>query len=297
MKSPQLKRILVPIDFSPVSLVALEQAVFVARLFKADLYIVHVIEIPLTVYSIENPALPGIDLTTINDAMEQRITTLSTGIRKAHGIRINTFVVHGKTSKEVISLVNEHKIDLIFMGTHGASGFDEYFVGSNAHRVVTMCPCPVITVQRKSKKSGFSNILFPVDNSMHSREKLNYVMLLAKKFGSVIHILGLPEDDDPVHLKQFAVKIASVEKVIKKAGLAYTYKLAKGGNIAELALKYANRVKADLVATMTDNESRYGVFLGPFAKQIVNHSRVPVLSIKPTEGNFETVDYGAANPF
>jgi nucleotide-binding universal stress UspA family protein len=297
MKKLQLKRILVPIDFSAVSLTALDQAIFTARLFKADLYLMHVIEIPQTIYSIENPALPGIDLSALNETMEKKMDEVNDSIRKKHGIRIRTVVTHGKTAPEIVSFVKENKIDLVYMGTHGVSGFDEVFIGSNAHRVVTMCPCPVITVQRKMKKAGFSDILLPIDNTLHSREKLNYVLVLAQQFGSTIHILGLPDDDDALHLKQFKIKLASVEKAIKKAGLACTMKIVKGNNLAELALKHAAKLKADLIAIMTENESRYGIFIGPFAKQVVNHSRIPVLSIKPTEGSYESVDLAAASPF
>lgn len=297
MKNLQLKRILVPVDFSAVSLTALDQAIFTARLFKADLYLLHVIEVPQTIYTIENPAVPGIDLSAINETMEKKMDEVNDSIRKKHGIRIRTVVTHGKTAPEIVDFVKENKIDLVYMGTHGVSGFDEVFIGSNAHRVVTMCPCPVITVQRKTKKAGFSDILLPIDNTLHSREKLNYVLVLARQFGSTIHILGLPDDEDALHLKQFNIKIASVEKAIKKEGLAFTTKIAKGNNVAELALKYAKKIKADLIAIMTENESRYGIFIGPFAKQVVNHSSIPVLSIKPTEGKFESVDLAASSPF
>lgn len=292
MKPTQLKRILVPIDFSPVSLTALDQAIFIARLFKADLQVLHVIEVAPTIYSIENPALPGIDVTAIEQAMEKKMDDIRTSTRKEYGIKLKTTVTHGKIAREILSMVEDQKIDLVVMGTHGVSGFDEYFIGSNAHKVTSVCPIPVLTVQRRSKKIGYNDILLPIDNTMHSREKVNFVLLLAKKFGSVIHILGLPDDDDPVHLKQFGIKIASVEKVIKRAGLAFTSKIAKGGDLAEQALKYSKRVKADLIATMNDGEESYGNVM--FAKHMINHSPIPVVSIKPTEGSFEGLDMGGA---
>lgn len=294
MKPSQLKRILVPVDFSAVSLQALDQAIFIARLFKADIYALHVIEVAPTVYSIENPALPGIDVTAIEKAMTKKFDDISTATRSEFGIKLKTTVTHGRIAREILSMVEEQNIDLVVMGTHGVSGFDEYFIGSNAHKVTSVCPVPVITVQRKSKKVGYGDILLPIDNTMHSREKMNFVMILAKKFGSVIHILGLPDDDDPLHLKQFGIKIASVEKIIKKAGLAFTTKIAKGGDLAEQALRYSKKVKADLIATMNDGESHYGLDVGPFAKQLINHSAIPVLSIKPTEGSFEGLDMGGA---
>ena len=297
MRKLSVKRILVPIDFSGVSLAALDQAVFMARLFKADLQLIHVIDIPPTVYAIENPMSPGFDISNIEKEIGKKMDTLSRSIRKSSGLEIKTLITRGKTSYEIVDYVKETEADIVVMGTHGASGFDEYFIGSNAHKVTTLCPCPVISVRKKAKKAGYSNILLPIDNSLHSREKVNMVMVLAKKFGSVIHILGLPEDNEPLHMKQFRIKLNSVESIIKKAGLACTLKVAKKGNIAELAMKHAGTVKADLIAIMTDHESQYGIFKGPFAKQIVNHSRIPVMSIHSTEGKFEDMDYGATGPF
>lgn len=287
MKSTQLKRILVPVDFSPVSLSALHEAIFIARLFKAELYIMHVIDIPPTVYTINNPMAPGIDVSAIDKALMQSFSDISSSATREYSIKMKTLVTHGKPAREIVATVEENRIDLVIMGTHGAHGFDEYFIGSNAHKVITLCPCPVITVQRKSSKSGFSNILFPIDNAVHSREKINFVLLLAKAFGSHIHILGLPDTDNEKELKKFNIKITSVEKLIEKAGLAYSTKLVQGSNVAELSLKHAKKVKADMIAIMSDEESRYGIFIGPFAKQLVNHSRIPVLSIKPSTGFFE----------
>jgi nucleotide-binding universal stress UspA family protein len=59
-------------------------------------------------------------------------------------------------------------------------------------------------------------------------------------------------------------------------------------------LKYGTEVDADLIMIMTDQESKTGLFLGLVAKQIVNHSRIPVLSIKPHYGTFDALDLSGA---
>ena len=69
--------------------------------------------------------------------------------------------------------------------------------------------------------------------------------------------------------------------------MSYVRKVIKADNIAKEAMKYAEEVNADLLAIMTDHESNLtGMFMGAFAQQIVNHSSVPVLSIKPIKGAF-----------
>jgi leucyl-tRNA synthetase len=86
---------------------------------------------------------------------------------------------------------------------------------------------------------------------------------------------------------------------VKKANLAYVLKISKIKNFAKAVMNYSKKTKADLISIMTDHESNLtGMFLGAFAKQIINHSKIPVMSIRPIEANYESVDLmGISNPF
>jgi nucleotide-binding universal stress UspA family protein len=296
MKTFQVKRILIPTDFSKTSLLALEHAAFMARLFKADIYLFHALEMSETVYTIYNPAVMDEEFKEAEKIAKKLLNDLAVKLKKEYGVSIKTLFTTGRAYTEIVEAVKEHAIDLVVMGTHGAKGFNEFFIGSNSHKTVTVCPCPVITVQTHAKKLGFTNIVLPIDDSMHSREKVNYAITIAKKYAAKIHVLGLQnENTDP---NKFKIKLESVEKVIKKANLPYEIKSVKGDNAASTAMKYSKKVKADLIVVLTDHESRLtGMFLGAFAKQIVNHSPIPVMSIRPTEGNYESVSLSAASPF
>ena len=298
MKTFQIKNILVPTDFSKTASLAIEHAAFMARLFKADLYLLHTIEIQETIYTIYNPAIPVFDLKQIEKISFQQLSTPAKKLKKEHAITVNVLCSRGKVSHEIIEAVNDYNIDLVIMGTHGTSGFNEFFMGSNSHKTVTTCSCPVITVQTHAKRIGFTNIVLPIDDSMHSRQKVNQTITLAKKYAAKIHILGLLDKDGETDPKKFKIKLDSVEKAIKKAGLSYDCKVVKGDNLAATAMKYSKKVKADLIVVLTDHESRLtGMFLGAFAKQIVNHSKIPVMSIRPIEGDYESLSLAASNPF
>jgi nucleotide-binding universal stress UspA family protein len=296
MKAANIKRILVPTDFSETGSLAFDHAVFMARLFKAELHLVHVIEVIDATYSIYNPAIPVIDLSVIESDCKTRLEGMKADLKKKHSIASQVYVVHGRPEQAVMDLAESKNIDLVVMGTHGASGFDEFFIGSNAYRVVTTCPCPVITVQKHAKKLGFTDIVLPIDDSRHTRDKVGAVLGLGKKFGSRIHILALVDELSKEEKNKMETRLAPVKKAIEKAGLSWTEKLMKSDNVAKTSLNYAKKIKADLISIMTDHESKLtGMFIGPFAKQIVNHSRIPVLSVKPDEGSFEGVAYGEQN--
>lgn len=283
MKPLQIKQILIPTDFSKTGLLAVKHAAFMARLFKADLHLLHVIEISDATYNIYNPAIIIRDLMEVEKIGNEQLNKLAETLKKEFSIKVNTICTKGKLAHEVVRIVKENKIDIVVMGTHGASGFNEYFVGSNAHKTVTLCPCPIITVQTNSKKLGFTKIILPIDNAFQSREKVNSTLVLAKKYAAKIYILGLIDKAGNIDPKKFKIKMESVEKLVDKAGLPYQSKIVKGDNLAEAAIKYSKKVKADLIVVLNDHESQInGMFLGAFSKQIVNHSRIPVMSLTPS---------------
>lgn len=293
-----IKKILIPIDFSETGMLAMEHAVLMARLLKAELYLLHVVEAFEYTYSIYEPEAVIRDTAGINEIAQEKLSRLAGKISKENGINVQALIESGKPAAEISGVVKDYGINLIVMGTHGAHGFEEYFIGSNAHKVVNIAPCPVITIQTHAKKMGFKNIVMPIDNSLYSRQKVDYVIKLGHLYDSKIHILGLLDHGEEVDEKKFDIKLDSVENALKKTGLRYVRKIAKGHNVAEEAMKYANEVKADLLVIMTDHESTLrGAFLGSLAKQIVNHSRVPVLSIRPLqEGRLDPVHMSAAAP-
>lgn len=293
----RIERILIPTDFSETGLLALEHGAFMARLFKADLYLLHVVEVLEFKYNVYDPGLMMRREDEMEEVVSTRLGELAIKVREEYGVPVNTIITGGRTASGIAETARENKIDLIVMGTHGAKGFEELFIGSNAHKTVTMSPCPVITVQTHAQKLGFTNIVMPIDNSLHSRQKADWVIALASKYGSKVHILGLLSHDDDE--KKFNIKLETVEKAVKKAGIAYQREVVKDGNLAQEALNYSNKVNADLIVTLTDHESNLtGMFLGAFAKQIINHSRIPVMSIRPKEGPFSSTDMSASsNPF
>jgi nucleotide-binding universal stress UspA family protein len=298
MKTFQIKNILIPTDFSKTGSLAIEHASFMARLFKANIFLLHVIEIKEPTLDIYNQGAGVIDFKSIEKIALKKLSEIATTLKKEYSIKTNVLCSQGKTSDEIVAAVTSNDIDLVIMGTHGASGFNEFFVGSNAHKTVTVCPCPVITVQSHAKKIGFTDIVLPINNSLHSRQKVEYAVTLAKKYAARIHVIGLVDKNEATEINKFNIKIESVEKVIKKADLAYEIKIIKGENLAESAMKYAKKVKANLVVILTGQESKTtGMFLGAFAKQMVNHSKIPVMSIKPEEGIYESVSLSAASPF
>jgi len=298
MKMKAIKNILVPTDFSKTASLALEHAAFMAKLFKADLYLLHVVEIHDSVFDIYNTGIMPNDNSAIRQAVLENLDKAAEKIGKENSINVIADCKTGSITAEIVKSVNDNTIDLVIMGTHGAHGFKEFFVGSNAYKTVNICSCPVITVQTNTKKLGFTNIILPIDDCFESRQKVDFTIAFAKAYAAKIHILGIIDDDSSdSDLEKFKVKLNSVEKSAKKAGVNFVTKTVKSNDLGLDTLRYARKVKADLISVLTDHESQYKVnFLGVFANKIINHSNVPILSIQSVElGVYDPVSLAGSN--
>lgn len=142
-----LRRILVPTDFSKFSDNALTYAVAFAEKFGAELHLLHVVQdlalfIPPEVAAAP-VAAPVDQLTTAAHAALDRIVREHTLQR----LNVQREVREGNPFAEVVRYAKERDIDLIIMGTHGRTGLAHVLLGSVTEKVVRKAPCPVLTVR------------------------------------------------------------------------------------------------------------------------------------------------------
>ena len=277
----QVNKILIPIDFSKTSKLALEHAAHLCKVFNSELHLLHIYKtstidvLPnLTATSVSLP-----DYDSLREMVTEELNEVGKKFSEKHNVGYNIEVKEGSVSKGILSSAKDSGADLIVMGTHGVSGFEEFFLGSNAYRVVTSSLIPVLTVQERADKLGFENIVLPIDSSQHTRDKVSEVVALAEKFGSKVHIAQLMKEEDDHAIMN--LKVQQVEEHLSHKSISYTKTVIENDNIAEATMKFAQEVEGDLIAIMTDQENYTGFFVGEYAQQIVNHSKIPVLSITP----------------
>lgn len=298
MEKVHLRNILVPVDFSETADKALEHAGFLAKIAKAELYLMHVVPSTEMHYEIIGVAPDMHYQEKINTVVDERLNAMAENLRREAGIVVHVSRGNGNVAREISTAVKSNKIDLIVMGTHGSKGFEELLIGSNAHKVVTRVNCPVITVQEYATKLGFTSIVLPIDRSRHSREKVGLTLTLADFYAAHIHVLGVLEGIETNEREKLQITLDQVLGAIQKHNLVHDCKIVEGKNVAQETLRYAKEINADMIAIMTDHESEVtGGFMGTFSKQIVNHSRIPVLSVKPREGEFANLDMGGGSSF
>jgi nucleotide-binding universal stress UspA family protein len=284
-----IKKILVPIDFSENSMKALDNAIYMAKLSKAGITLIHNTEVVMA-----DPNPGGYFAPSLNNyaAFEKdmfenaknHLKKLAEKIEKKNKIKVTSITTSGWIREQILNTAEKIKADIIVMGTHGTKGLREFIMGSNAFRIVNEAKCPVLSIHPQTKTPGFKNILLPFRGKRHSREKVDYAIKIAEMYGSTIHVLGIDTENSKSDKKKIELEAEQIKDIIEKHGLKCKIKVESAAFLSEKVLKYSKKIDADLIVIMADLDkmriSEY--FMGPFAQQIVNHSPIPVLSIKPT---------------
>jgi nucleotide-binding universal stress UspA family protein len=150
----QIKKILVPIDFSDYSKPALLYSSELAEIFKAELILIHIIE-PVIYppdFSMGQIALPPLTVDIDSAAKDELEKLIKTELKS--GINVKMLVRTGKPFVEIVDSALEEKVDLIVISSHGRTGIEHILFGSTADKVVQKAPCPVLTLREPFK--GFN---------------------------------------------------------------------------------------------------------------------------------------------
>lgn len=275
------KRILLPYDFSKNADKAINHAAFMAAFFKSDLYLIHVIA-KSEILDIISPYLNFKNKLTINDLVNLKLQETCKKITKDYGIKVKTIVSSGNITSEIVKIANLNKINLIVMGTQGSGSKSDLFLGSNAYRLITKSELPVMTIKESSTQKGYQTILLPIDLSIHSRQKVNYAINLAKAFNSKIIVLGLYDENENIMKFKLEIIVKQIEKLCHKNKLLYEYFIDKTNHRVSKTISFAKKHKADLIVTMTDQKmDNKLLMLNSYDHELVHSSKIPVISIQP----------------
>ena len=269
--------IIVAVDFSKNSLHALEYSILIANVVHADIMLVWVDkpESDESIYTNEVSEVRQEAKKRMEDLIKKYQPKLKNG-------KISYKLRKGKVYKEIANMADYHNAYLVVAGAHGVSGFEAFWIGSNANKIVANCKCPVITIRDSfNMKKGIRKVVMPIDNSPSTRQKVPFAMEFSKCFCSEIHILEWQSSS----LKTLRAKVSSyTQQVVKYLGeneVKHVVSSVDADNNTSATIKYAEKISADLIIIMTEQEGSGNILLGPYAQQMVNNSPVPVMSVHP----------------
>ena len=275
-----MKQIIVPLDFSDESMNGLELAVMISSKTKAGIQMVYIMksgsEFPHASQEDEQRYAKS-QFNELLTKYEHRLPT---------GSELTFIIKKGKVYDEVVEQVESFDDSVIVVSTHGASGFEEFFIGSNALKIITASERPVFAIRHGVVPKSFRKILLPIDYTQDTRQKVPYTTELAKIFDSQVHVLSVSTIKDQQLQQKLKSYTNQVSDYLRENGIESVVSGRQGDNVSDMIVDYVKTEKIDLVSIMTEQGSSISKFMvGSNAQQLLSKSPVPILCITPKEIN------------
>jgi nucleotide-binding universal stress UspA family protein len=279
--------ILVPVDFSNASELAIEKAIDIANHFKCN---IHLVFAPANrigkKYGQRSSSNNGstIDGSTVDRSTvdaEARLSQLQNRYTtQLHpGLLIHSSLRKGNMNRAVIEYTLRHNIDLVIIGKSGGLVRNLISGTYSINEITKHIECPVLTVRKDTASDKWMNIVLPVCSVLPIR-KIMFASYLARKYNSRIHLLAMADDENG--------KSADSNKYLSKAyqllrdntNLMIECHMIRGHNIADTTLRFAQKINADLIVINPGQESRLPGFVNKLLDgSLFSNSKIPVMTI------------------
>lgn len=304
MKTLNVQKIIVPIDFSTMSLQAIQIARQLAGRFGASIHLAHVRHLNYaTDFMAPVPPILEFSFTTYEqDAQQTALKELKKVARECGVSSATCDVLSGAPAfDEICRLAQAVRADLVVMPTHGRTGLKHVFLGSTAERIVQHSSCPVLVARgdplhtNNGSRSRIKSILVPVDFSKCSREGLRYAIAFANEFGAKVILLhatylgyvysseGTAIYDVPsiqkAARKTAEQKMREFVRAVKFGDVKYETVFTEGSPVLDICA-FAKEHHVDLIITSTHGFTGFThVLIGSIAEQVVRHAPCSVLVV------------------
>lgn len=272
--------ILVPTDFSRLSLIAVKYAVRISNKLGGDIILLHVVDLQKSLkerFRIDGN--PRQLVRQIEEELEKIVAEVAAEItlKKKPRFKISQGNLFSDT---ILKESKRFHCGLIVMGTKGASGMKKTFLGSNTVSVISESHIPVLAVPEKAEFKSFRNVIYAT-NLKDLDKQLSVIIPLIERFGSTIHILHVVDHGRVRELEE------KIEAAVAKTGYKNIVILVTMDHDIESAiLHYISLSKADLVAMFTHKPTFYERLLDKsVTRKLAFHSRIPLLAFRQSEGD------------
>ena len=276
-----MQKILVPTDFSQNALKAIGYAAEIAKKSGATIFLLHVIEPTLNMATMQADS-------SGKKVVKARTAKLNLSLKSIADVYPDIKVIPYLTGSAVIPSILEYAekemIDMIIMGTKGATGLKKLFMGSVAAGVIGKTNIPVLTVPASYEMAKPDAIVFATNQFEKNKELLKNIIAISKLFSAAIHVVVF-KDIDGNENADFIYNEEQLNDYLQFLKETFPGVIFKGellsGNDFEMAIdQYSNQNEADIIAMVTYPKSFFEkVLLKSMTKKMAFHSTIPILAI------------------
>lgn len=271
-----MKNILVPTDFSDCAYAAVKTAADIARKQNAKIRLLHVYERPI--YGFVDMAVDHEQNRKLKSEINEKFEKLKAD-SVLSGLDVATSLAWDKPVWEAVMEDDFKDHDLIVMGTHGASGFKEVFIGSNAEKVVRSSKIPVLSVNQYNKPFDPNSIVFASNFYREAESAFKVVDKVRNAFNAKVKFLKI---NTPGNFEATWYSEKVMSEFAENIGLAdYSMHIYNDENVEKGILNFCTSNEPDIIAIATHGRSGLlHLINGSIAESVVNHFHLPVLSIR-----------------
>jgi nucleotide-binding universal stress UspA family protein len=280
-----MKKILVPTDFSAHAEYALKVAAQIARKNNGEIFLLHMLELPALAsdgIGESNAVGSSSDLPEVMFFMEKTRERFQEFVNKPYleGISVVEAIQFDRAFEGIIAHSKKHSIDLVVMGSHGASGFHEMFIGSNTEKVVRTSDVPVLVIKKEQGEFNPQKFVFASDFSDEIKKPFAKVVEFANSFDTELHLVSIntPNNFKSTHAAEKTIQNFASQFDIKNG---YQLHIYNDVNIEKGVLHFSNSINADLVGMCTHGRQGLAHFFnGSVSEDLVNHAVRPVITFR-----------------
>jgi len=274
-----MKQILVPYDFSKVAEHALDFACQMADKSDGNILLLNVIEHPTSnsfkTMGIQNEdPMEQLYIKKMYELVQEKMNEVVSKAKYADE-KISTKIQLGNAFNTIIDQITEENVDLLIVGTEGAEGLDEFFVGSNTEKIVRKAQCPVISVSEKFDLEPIEKIVFASDFINTDDFFIEKVKSLQAMMNAQLNVVKI---NTPASFTSTRHDLKQMNEFVEKYGIEnYTIDIYNYKNEEDGIIRFSEDKGAHMIALGTHQRKGVGHFLaGSIAEDVVNHASVPV---------------------
>lgn len=273
-----MKKILVPTDFSLHAEDALKAAAQIAKNNDSEIFILHMLELP---HQMNDAVIGGVTIPEAMFFMKKANDMLDKISSRSYldEISVTEIIKMDKPIHGILEVIKEYEIDLVVMGSHGSSGFEEQLIGSNTEKVTRKSDIPVLVIKKLIKKFSALDIVFPSDFAEEVKKPFKMLLNFTKPFDSKIHLVSIcsPNSFKPTYLIEKAMNDFVSEFQLTN----YSTHIYNDTNIEKGIVNFSNSIDTDLIAICTHGRTSFAHFFNrSISEGFINKTIKPVLTFK-----------------
>lgn len=273
-----MKKILFPTDFSEAAKSAFVYALKFADGIGAEVLVLHVYDLPI----VDMPPIPDttqevFDIVEMNQFESFRhelpqLHSIADGLQLGH-VQLRNMLVYGDLVYNINKICNDEAIEMVIMGTKGATGLKETFLGSTTAKVIDNITVPVLAVPAEAEFHQIKHLAFTTQYKDRDNDALLRAIEVSKMFNSRLLCLYIKNDDDPDDIEE---RINEWKIYYRDENIDF-YNIA-GDHIEQTILDFLDNQKVDILVMRKHKRSFFeSLFHRSLTKKMAYHSKIPVL--------------------